>query len=91
VESICNRVLILNHGDSVANGSIDELKKHYGTTTYIITYQLNGLTQILKISDMDEMNRAVRDVVQGGGLITDVSVEESDLQEIFLKLVGVVN
>jgi hypothetical protein len=40
---------------------------------------------------MDEMNRAVRDVVQGGGLITDVSVEESDLQEIFLKLVGVVN
>jgi hypothetical protein len=67
------------------------LKKHYGTTTYSITYQLNGLTQILTISDMDEMNRAVRDVVQGGGLITDVSVEESDLQEIFLKLVGVVN
>lgn len=88
VESICDRVLIMKHGASAAYGTIDELKKQYGTTTYSIMYQSEGLTQILSIGDMDEMNHAVREIVNRGGVITDVSVKQSNLEEIFLKLVG---
>jgi len=89
VENICDRVLIMKSGIVVAYGTIAELKEQYGTTTYSITYESGGSTQIQTIRDMDEMNRAVRDIVNDGGSITDVSVEESDLEEIFLGLVGV--
>lgn len=91
VESICDRVIVMKNGRTAAHGTIEELKKQYGTTAYSITYQAGGTTQILTIKDMDEMNRAVREIVDGGGIITDVSVEESDLEEIFLRLVGVVD
>jgi ABC-2 type transport system ATP-binding protein len=89
VENICDRVLIMKSGIVVAYGTIAELKEQYGTTTYSITYESGGSIQIQTIRDMDEMNRAVREIVNGGGSITDVSVEESDLEEIFLGLVGV--
>jgi len=91
VESICDRVLIMKLGGSVANGSINELKEQYGTTIHSITYQSEGLSQILTISNMDEINRAVKDIMDGGGVITDISVTESDLEEIFLKLIEVVD
>ena len=89
VENICDRVLIMKGGIVAAYGTIAELKEQYGTTTYSITYESGGSIQIQTIRDMDEMNRAVRDIVNDGGSITDVSVEESDLEEIFLGLVGV--
>jgi len=38
---------------------------------------------------VDEINRTVRDIVNERGSITDVSVEESDLEEIFFGLVGI--
>jgi hypothetical protein len=41
------------------------------------------------VKGVDEMNRTVRDIVNDGGNITDVSVEESDLEEIFFGLVGI--
>jgi len=89
VENICDRVLIMKSGIVAAYGTIAELKEQYGTTTYSITYESGGSIQIQTIRDMDEMNRAVRDIVNDGGSITDVSVEESDLEEIFLGLVDV--
>jgi ABC-2 type transport system ATP-binding protein len=89
VENICDRVLIMKSGIIAAYGTIAELQEQYGTITYSITYESGGSIQIQTIRDMDEMNRAVRDIVNDGGSITDVSVEESDLEEIFLELVGV--
>ncbi|MDF1556827.1 MAG: ABC transporter ATP-binding protein [ANME-2 cluster archaeon] len=89
VEDICDRVLIMKGGNVAAYGTIAELKEQYGTTAYSITYESGGSTQILTIRDMDEMNRAVREIVNDGGSITDVSVEESNLEEIFLELVGI--
>ncbi len=89
VEDICDRVLIMKEGFAVAYGTIRELKEQYGTTAYSITYESKGTTQVLTIKDMDEMNLAVREIVNDGGSITDVSVKESDLEEIFLRLVGI--
>lgn len=87
VENICDRVLIMKGGTVAAYGTIAKLKEQYGTTTYSITYESGGITQVLTIRDMDEMNRVVREIVNDGANITDVSVEESDLEEIFLDLV----
>lgn len=89
VENICDRVLIMKEGIAVAYGTIRELKEQYGTTAYSITYESGGTIQVLTIKDMDEMNRAVKKIVIDGGSITDVSVKESDLEEIFLRLVGI--
>lgn len=88
VESICDRVLILNRGTAAAYGTIAQLKQKYGRTSYTITYQADGSIRSLRITDMEEMNRAVKEVVEAGGTISDVSVDESDLEEIFLGLVG---
>jgi ABC-2 type transport system ATP-binding protein len=89
VEDICDPVLIMKDGIAVAYGTIRELKEQYGTTAYSITYESGGTIQELTIKDMDEMNQAVRKIVNDGGSISDVSVEESDLKEIFLGLVGI--
>ncbi len=79
----------MKDGIAVAYGTIRELKEQYGTTAYSITYESGGTIQELTIKDMDEMNQAVRKIVNDGGSISDVSVEESDLKEIFLGLVGI--
>lgn len=41
------------------------------------------------VKGVDEMNLAVGEIVDDGGSITDLSVEESDLEVIFLRLAGI--
>ena len=41
------------------------------------------------VKGVDEMNLAVREIVNDEGSITDVLVKESGLEEIFLGLVGI--
>lgn len=50
---------------------------------------VGALKGIGTVKDVDEMNLAIREIVNDEGSITDVSVKEPGLEEIFLGLVGI--
>lgn len=47
VESVCDRVMILNGGKKIACGSVDEIKKDFGRVEYSIEFSINGTSDRL--------------------------------------------
>ncbi|QHS15708.1 ABC transporter ATP-binding protein [haloarchaeon 3A1-DGR] len=37
VESVCDRVIVMNEGEIIARGSVEELRETYGTVEYVVT------------------------------------------------------
>ena len=88
--SILNHNLGENHGPAIGV-VIDGCPPGLGEFVFEkLNRALAGaLMGIGAVKGVDEMNRTVRDIVNDGGSITDESVEESDLEEIFPGLVGI--
>jgi ABC-2 type transport system ATP-binding protein len=93
VESICDRVAIMNEGDIVAKGDLDELQAEYGETTYHVyttvevpdSVRENGRYHRV-VEDMGAVE-ATREVAQdAGGEVVDIRTEESSLEEVFLNV-----
>jgi ABC-2 type transport system ATP-binding protein len=62
VERICDRVVIINHGEIVADGAVEELKH--------LTHQASledAFTDLTSTVDVDSIVRALSDNVTGGG------------------------
>ncbi len=93
VESICDRVAIMNQGQVVAQGPLAELREEHGTTEYHVytTVEVPGSVQEngrykRSVESMDEVD-ATRDTAQAaGGSVVDIRTEESSLEEVFLDL-----
>ncbi|MCZ7356801.1 MAG: ABC transporter ATP-binding protein [Candidatus Methanoperedens sp.] len=98
VESLCDRVLIMNKGKEIACGTMAEIKKMCGGIEYIIKFNAeaefdfkaskeNGAF-IARTNDLDEFNRITGWVVKNNGMIIDIKTIETSLEEIFLKLMN---
>lgn len=102
VESLCDRVLIMNKGKEIAIGTMQEIKKMCGGIEYTIEF---GLRKNVKMAldfdamkkdgnftastkDLDEFNRITNWVAKHNGKIMDIKTTEKTLEEIFLKLIG---
>ena len=93
VESICDRVAIMNEGEIVAKGDIEALQAEYGRTEYHVyttveltdTARQNGhYRRIVESMDaVDETRDAAR---AAGGEVVDIRTEESSLEEVFLNV-----
>jgi ABC-2 type transport system ATP-binding protein len=93
VESICDRVAIMNEGRIVAKGDLDELQAEYGRTEYHVyttvevpdSARENGhYRRIVESMDaVDETREAAR---EAGGEVVDIRTEESSLEEVFLNV-----
>jgi ABC-2 type transport system ATP-binding protein len=93
VESICDRVAIMNEGDIVAQGGLDELQAEHGTTEYHVytTVEVPGSVQengryhrvVESMDDVETTREAAQDA---GGSVVDIRTEESSLEEVFLDL-----
>jgi ABC-2 type transport system ATP-binding protein len=93
VESICDRVAIMNEGHIVAKGDLDELQEEYGRTEYHVytTVDVPGSARenghhrrvVESMSAVDETREAAR---QAGGEVVDIRTEESSLEEVFLNV-----
>ncbi|PSQ03306.1 ABC transporter ATP-binding protein [Halobacteriales archaeon QS_5_68_33] len=93
VESICDRVAIMNEGAVVAQGGLDELQAAHGETEYHVytTVEVPG-----SVRENGRYHRVVEtmDVVEGtreaarsaGGEVADIRTEESSLEEVFLNV-----
>ncbi len=98
VESLCDRVLIMNRGREVACGTMDEIKKRCGAIEYVMEFgadeepdfeyvRKNGHF-MAQTNDIEEFNWITGWVAKHNGKIIDIKTVEPSLEEIFLKLMG---
>ena len=98
VESLCDRVLIMNRGKEIACGTMAEIKKMCGAIQYIVDFSAdeafdfdairnNGHFRALT-NNMEEFNRITGWIVKHNGRVIDVKTTETSLEEIFLKLMS---
>ncbi len=95
VESICDRVVIMNEGRIVARGTIEEIRETYGDTTYrVFTTQATSETEpsgerhVAELPDMAAVDDLRERVEAAGGRVVDIRTEEPSLEEIFLDVAG---
>jgi len=93
VESICDRVVIMNEGEIVARGDLEELQAEYGHTRYHVytTVDVPGATREngtyeRVVESMDEVETTRRQAANRGGEVVDIRTEESSLEEVFLNV-----
>jgi len=93
VESICDRVIIMNEGEIVARGDLAQLQADHGRTTYHVytTVELedsvreNGRFRRV-VASMDAVDRTREQARAAGGEVVDIRTEESSLEEVFLNV-----
>ncbi len=95
VESLCDRVLIMNRGKVIAIGTMPEIKKMCGGIEYTIEFSVeeafdfeavkNNGNFIARTDNLDEFNRITGWVAKHGKIV-DIKTNETSLEEIFLKL-----
>jgi len=95
VESICDRVIIMNHGEIIARGTLDEIRERHGTTEYRVhtSVEVPGSvrddgTYVSIVDSMDAVEDARTAAQERGGAVEDIRTEEPSLEDIFLDVAG---
>lgn len=97
VESLCDRVLIINRGKEILSGTMPLIKKMCGGIEYIIEFSVESRFDfdaaksngnfIARTKNLEEFNRITGWVAKNNGRIIDIRTIETPLEEIFLKLI----
>ncbi|WP_135662905.1 ABC transporter ATP-binding protein [Halorhabdus rudnickae] len=93
VESICDRVAIMNEGTIVAKGPLDALQDEHGETTYHVyttvevpdSVRENGRFK-RSVTSMAAVEETRTVAAEKGGEVVDIRTEESSLEEVFLNV-----
>ncbi len=101
VESICDRILIMNNGKKIVNDVTKDIIRRYGRTEYQIEFRIDDASKLhfegmercnehylIRTSSIDDINRITRKIIENDGDIVEVRTPETPLEEIFLELVG---
>jgi ABC-2 type transport system ATP-binding protein len=93
VESVCDRVAIMNRGEIVARGTVPEIRDEYGTTEYRVftSVAVDGATQegdrhVVTVDDMAAVEDVRERATAAGGEVIDIRTREPSLEDIFLDL-----
>jgi ABC-2 type transport system ATP-binding protein len=93
VESVCDRVAIMNRGEIVARGTIPEIRDEYGTTEYRVFTSVplddatrEGDRHVVAVDDMDAVEDVRDRAAAAGGDVVDIRTHEPSLEDIFLDL-----
>ena len=95
VESICDRVVIMNEGEIVARGTVEEIRAEHGETTYRVFTTVpvagsdpDGDRHVVTVESMDAVEVVRERATEAGGEVADIRTRESTLEEIFLDVAG---
>jgi ABC-2 type transport system ATP-binding protein len=95
VESICDRVAVMNHGKIIARGSIDEIRERYGTTEYHVYTDVDVADAVRDdgryrtvVEDMTAVDEIRERAADAGGAVEDIRTVEPSLEDIFLDIAG---
>ncbi|KAB1196340.1 MULTISPECIES: ABC transporter ATP-binding protein [Haloferax] len=99
VESVCDRVVILNRGEIIARGTVPEIRAEHGETTYHVytTVELSatdgfpatepeGDRFVAEVADMATVEEIREAAESAGGRVADIRTDEASLEDIFLRL-----
>ncbi|SDJ61322.1 ABC-2 type transport system ATP-binding protein [Halovenus aranensis] len=93
VESICDRVAIMNDGEIVARGDLDELQQAHGETTYHVYTTVEVADSVREngryrrtVESMSEVEETRTLAQEADGEVVDIRTEESSLEEVFLNV-----
>ncbi|WP_458209314.1 ATP-binding cassette domain-containing protein [Haladaptatus sp. NG-SE-30] len=93
VESICDRLVVMNEGYIVARGSVEDIRDEHGQTTYHVTTSVevdgsvaeNG-TYRRVVESMDAVEETRELAGAAGGEVVDIQTHTPSLEAIFLDL-----
>ncbi|WP_435332797.1 ATP-binding cassette domain-containing protein [Haloarchaeobius sp. TZWWS8] len=102
VESICDRIIIMNHGEIIARGSIEEIRREHGRTTYHVftDVRVDGCDPAdaardggdrrfeTVVGDMDAVESVRTQAQARGGAVVDIQTRNPSLEDIFLDVAG---
>lgn len=95
VESVCDRVVIMNRGEIIARGTVPEIRAEHGETTYHVftSVSVDGSEAVgdrhrVVVSDMDAVESVRTRVERAGGDVVDIRTREPSLEDVFLDLAG---
>ncbi len=82
-DSLCDRVGIINKGKMIAEGTPEELKARVGRITMVVTDSQGNETQTY----YDDREAAKKASLEVGG-DCNISIRETNLEDVFLELTG---
>ncbi|MFB6301801.1 MAG: ABC transporter ATP-binding protein, partial [Haloferacaceae archaeon] len=95
VESVCDRIVIMDRGEIVARGTVPEIRAEHGETTYwaftdvaVDGARPSGDRYVVEVPDMDAVERVREAAGAAGGEVVDIRTEEPSLEDVFLDVVG---
>lgn len=96
VESLCDRVLIVENGEVIASGTIEEIKDEYGMYEYEIIsdiklpdFEKKSENEYKKVVNSSEDVESIRKKAkEHNGEIKNVYKIESSLEDIFLNMIS---
>jgi ABC-2 type transport system ATP-binding protein len=95
VESICDRVIIMNRGEIIARGSVPEIRAAHGETEYHVHTSVPvpgsepaGERHRRVVPDMDAVESVREAAREAGGEVVDIRTREPSLEDVFLSLAG---
>jgi ABC-2 type transport system ATP-binding protein len=95
VESVCDRIVIMDRGEIVARGTVPEIRAEHGETTYraftdvpVDGARAAGDRYVVEVPDMAAVERVREAARAAGGAVVDIRTEEPSLEAVFLDIVG---
>ncbi|WP_135826241.1 ABC transporter ATP-binding protein [Halorussus ruber] len=93
VESICDRVAVMNDGRIVARGSVENIREEHGQTEYRVytTVEVEGSVKEnghyrRTVESMDAVEETRELAASAGGEVADIQTHTPSLEDIFLDL-----
>ena len=95
VESICDRLVVMNRGEIIARGTIEGIRERHGTSSYTVytdvevpdSAQKNGRF-VREAEDMEAVEDIRERAIAAGGSVVDIQTETPSLEDIFLDIAG---
>ena len=85
VEEICNKVIFIEKGKLVHEGSVDELIIKHSNDLYDIKFLEQDKMQIIKVHEKDK-NKKILEILNLGNQILEIEKEKPSLEEIIYKI-----
>ncbi|EFW90894.1 ABC transporter ATP-binding protein [Haladaptatus paucihalophilus DX253] len=93
VESICDRIVVMNNGRIVAGGSVEDLREEHGRTEYHVSTTVEVTDAVREngtyrrvVESMDAVAETRERAEAAGGSVVDIETRSPSLEDIFLDL-----
>jgi ABC-2 type transport system ATP-binding protein len=96
VEYVCDRVAIIKNGRLVVCDSMEKIRKSLGSREYVVKflsdqkldYDMSGGNYVYKTANIGEIASLLRDISENNWALVDLSMKESALEDIYVKLMA---